>query len=254
MGSEFDFILVGVAALMAGLVNALAGGGTLITYPMLTAIGIPPVAANVTNTVALCPGYLGATLAQSKDLFGQKRRLCCLLPAGILGGILGGILLLNTEERMFSALSPFLILAASALLAIQDPLRAWIARRAGGVPSRVLGGIWVALPISLAAIYGGYFGAGLSVIVLTVLGLLLDDSLTRLNAVKQAISFSVNVAAAVFFLFSGEVVWSMALVMALCALAGGALGGRLAGRIKPAMLRWSVVVVGIGIAIHSLAR
>ena len=155
---------------------------------------------------------------------------------------------------MFSTLSPFLILAASALLAFQDPLRAWIARRAGGVKSRVLAGIWVALPISLAAIYGGYFGAGLSVIVLTVLGLLLDDSLTRLNAVKQAISFSVNTAAAVFFLFSGEVMWSMAVLMALCALAGGALGGRLAGRIKPAMLRWSVVVIGIGVGVHLLAR
>jgi len=234
-------------------VNARAGGGTLITFPILTAIGIPPLAANVTNTVALCPGYLGATFAQSKDLVGQKRRLCWLLPAGILGGILGGVLLVNTEARMFSTLSPFLILAASALLAFQDPLRAWIARRAG-VKSRVLGGIWVALPISLAAIYGGYFGAGLSVIVLTVLGLLLDDSLTRLNAVKQAISFSVNIAAAVFFLFSGEVMWSMALTMAVCALAGGALGGRLAGHLKPAMLRWSVVVIGSGIAVYLLAR
>ena len=253
MISEFDLILVGVAALMAGLVNALAGGGTLITFPLLTAMGIPGVAASVTNVVALCPGYLGAAVAQSKDLRGQKQRLCCFLPAGILGGIVGGALLLNTEERMFTTLSPFLILAASSLLALQDPLRAWMARRVG-LKSQVLGGIWVALPISLAAIYGGYFGAGMSVIVLAVLGLLLDDSLTRLNAVKAAITFSINVAAAVFFLFSGKVIWSMALVMALCALAGGALGGRLAGRLKPAMLRWSVVVIGIGVAVHLLAR
>jgi uncharacterized protein len=254
VGGEIDFILVGGAAFAAGVVNALSGGGTLITFPMLVSIGIPAVAANVTNTVALCPGYLGATLAQSKELAGQRRRLCFLLPAGILGGIVGGALLLETGERMFTTLSPFLILAAAALLALQNPLRALIARQTGGARAETLGGIGVALPIGLAAIYGGYFGAGLSVIVLTVLGLLLDDSITRLNAVKQAISFSTNVAAAVFFLFSGHVLWSMALIMALCALAGGALGGRLAGRIQPATLRWSVVVIGISVAIVSLAR
>jgi uncharacterized protein len=253
VGGGIDFALAGAAAFVAGVVNALSGGGTLITFPMLTAIGVPAIAANVTNTVALCPGYLGATLAQSKELAGQRRRLCWLLPAGILGGIVGGVLLLNTEDRMFSALSPFLILAASALLALQNPLRALLARRARGVKPEMLG-IWVALPISLAAIYGGYFGAGLSVIVLTVLGLLLDDSLKRLNAAKQAISFSVNVAAAVFFLFSGEVLWSMVLVMALCALAGGACGGRLAGRVHPATLRWSVVVTGIVVGTAALLR
>lgn len=254
MTNELDFVLVGVAALTAGVVNALAGGGSLITLPLLTALGIPAVAANVTNTVALSPGYLGGALAQWKDLVGQQRRLCWLLPAGVLGGVVGGVLLLNTEEKVFSSLSPFLILAASALLALQDPLRTWIARRAGGVKSQVIAGIWVALPISLAAIYGGYFGAGLSVIVLTVLGLLVEDSLTRLNAVKQAISFSVNIAAAVFFLFSGAVVWPMALVMALCALAGGALGGRLAGRVRPATLRWCVVATGTAVSIFLLAR
>jgi uncharacterized membrane protein YfcA len=110
------------------------------------------------------------------------------------------------------------------------------------------------LPVSLAAIYGGYFGAGLSIIVLSVLGLMLDDTLTRLNAVKQAISFSVNVAAAVFFAFSGEVVWLAALVMALAALAGGALGGKLAGRIRPSTLRWCVVAVGTAVGLTYLVR
>src|SRR5512136_1315339 len=105
-----QYILVGLAALAAGLVNALAGGGTLITFPMLTAIGLPAVAANVTNTVALCPGYLGATIAQSKDLQGQKKRLWLLVPAGVIGGLLGGILLLSTGEKVFRAIVPFLIL------------------------------------------------------------------------------------------------------------------------------------------------
>jgi uncharacterized membrane protein YfcA len=249
-----DFILAGLAAVAAGIVNALAGGGTLITFPTLVALGIPAVAANVTNTVALVPGYLGATFAQSKDLRGQEKRLWLFLPAGAIGGIIGGILLLNTGEKLFRSLVPILILLASGLLAIQDPLRAWLVRRSKPAGSTTLSEKWAALPVGLAAIYGGYFGAGLSVIVLAVLGLLLDDSLTRLNALKQAVAFSVNVAAAVFFLFSGKVVWPVALVMAVGALLGGALGGRLAGRIKPSVLRWVVVCIGVVVAILYLVR
>jgi uncharacterized membrane protein YfcA len=254
MVSGFEFALVGLAAVAAGAVNALAGGGTLITFPMLMAVGVPAVAANVTNTVALCPGYLGATLAQSSDLRGQKQRLWLFLPAGGIGGIVGGILLLNTGERVFRELVPFLILLASGLLAAQNRLRAWLVRRSGRTASTTAPEKWAALPIGVAAIYGGYFGAGLSVIVLAVLGLLLEDSLTRLNALKQAIAFSVNIAAAIFFVFSGQVVWPAALVMAVGALIGGALGGRLASRIKPAMLRWIVVVIGIVVAVIYLQR
>jgi uncharacterized membrane protein YfcA len=121
-----DYAIVGVAALLAGFVNALAGGGTLISFPALTAIGVPAVAANVTNTVALVPGYFGATMAQLKDLRSQKQRLWLYLPASVVGGILGGYLLLNTGEKTFRALVPFLILLASFLLAISDPLRRWL--------------------------------------------------------------------------------------------------------------------------------
>jgi uncharacterized protein len=249
MISGVEFILAGLAAFAAGGVNALAGGGTLITFPTLTAVGIPAVAANVTNTVALCPGYLGATLAQSKDLQGQKKRLWFVLPAGVIGGILGGILLLNTGEKVFRTLVPFLILLASFLLALQDPVRAFITRRSTQTAQASDSEKWTIAPVGLAAVYGGYFGAGLSVIVLAVLGLILEDSLTRLNALKQFISLSVNVAAAVFFVFSGQVVWPVALVMAVGALMGGALGGRLAGRVKPAVLRWIVVVIGLAVAV-----
>lgn len=253
--SELDYVLVALAAVAAGIVNALAGGGTLITFPMLTAVGIPTVAANVTNTVALCPGYLGATIAQAKDLRGQERRLWLLIPVSILGGVVGGILLLKTSERIFQTLVPYLILLASLLLAIQDPVRKWLMRRVGqGGSSSALSSVGVALPVGVATIYGGYFGAGLSVIILAVLGLVIDDSLTRLNALKQSISFTVNTAAAVFFVFSGRVVWSAALVMAIGALIGGMVGGRLAGRIKPGMLRSIVVVIGIIVAIIYLVR
>jgi uncharacterized protein len=246
--SGYDLVLVALAAVAAGGVNALAGGGTLITFPMLTAVGLPAVAANVTNTVALCPGYLGATLAQAKDLRGQTSRLWVLLPASVLGGVIGGVLLLNTGERVFRALVPFLILLASGLLAVQVPLHSWVVGRGGHSGASRLIEKMAVLPVGLAAIYGGYFGAGLSVIVLAVLGLMFEDLLTRLNALKQAIALSVNIAAAIFFLFSGQVVWSAVLVMAVGALAGGALGGRLAGRIKPAVLRWIVVAIGVVVA------
>lgn len=254
MINGFDFILVALAALAAGLVNALAGGGTLISFPMLTFVGLPAVAANVTNTVALCPGYLGATFAQSKDLRGQTQRLWWAAPAGVIGGIAGGLLLLGTGEKLFRQLIPFLILLASALLAVQDPVRRWLQRRAERVGARSLAEGWAALPVGLAAVYGGYFGAGLSVIVLSVLGLTLEDNLTRLNALKQAIAFSTNIAAALLFVFSGPVNWPAALVMMVGALLGGALGGRLAGRIKPATLRWVVVTIGVVVAVVYLVR
>jgi hypothetical protein len=250
----FEYILIALAALAAGLVNALAGGGTLISFPMLTFVGLPAVAANVTNTVALCPGYLGATFAQSKDLRGQTRRLWWAVPAGIIGGVAGGLLLLGTGEKLFRQLIPYLILMASALLAVQDPVRRWLQRRAAQAGSRPLAEGWAALPVGLAAVYGGYFGAGLSVIILAVLGLTLEDNLTRLNALKQAVAFSTNIAAALIFVFSGQVNWPAALVMMVGALIGGSLGGRLAGRIKPATLRWVVVAIGVVVAVVYLVR
>ena len=253
MLNGFEIILAGVAAIAAGAVNALAGGGTLITFPILTFLGVPAVAANITNTVALCPGYFGGTIAQWNDLQGQKSRLWLIVPASIVGGVLGGFLLLRTGERLFRELVPYLILLASVLLAIQDPVRAWLTRRMGeGHSSKLASFTW--LPVGLGSIYGGYFGAGLSVIVLSALGLTLEDSLTRLNALKQAVAFTVNIAAAIFFLFSGQVIWSVALVMAVGALIGGMLGGKLARHIKPSTLRWTVVIIGVIISIIYFVR
>lgn len=246
-----NYLLIGLAAAAAGLVNALAGGGTLISFPALMLAGIPAISANVTNTVALVPGYLGATLAQRGDLQGQSRRLWLFLPVGAIGGVIGGLLLLNTGEKLFRDLVPFLILLASCLLAVQEPVRRWLVKQRNVQPTKDAKSseAWTALPVGLTSIYGGYFGAGLSVIVLAALGLTLDDSLTRLNGLKQAIAFSVNTAAAIFFLFSGRVAWDAALVMAICALGGGALGGRLASRVKASTLRTLVVGIGITVAL-----
>ncbi len=253
MLSGFEIALAGLAALAAGFINALAGGGTLISFPALVALGIPGVAANVTNTVALCPGYLGGAIAQRGDLRGQAKRLWFLIPAGIIGGIAGSLLLLVISAEIFRLVVPFLILLASALLAGQDRVREWINRHARN-SSKKEGTVNTVLPVGVAAVYGGYFGAGLSVIVLAVLGLFFDDTLTRLNALKQCISLGTNVAAAVVFIFSGMVVWPLAAVMAVGALAGGAAGGRVAGRVNVDLLRWMIVVIGLAVGAVLLVR
>jgi len=249
-----ELALAGLAAAAAGLTNALAGGGTLISFPALVALGVPEVVANITNTVALCPGYLGGALAQKSDLAGQKKRLILLIPSGIIGGLAGGFLLRYVSAQVFHLLVPFLILMAAALLAVQDRIRDWIRRHTGHNGTDDKGCRNAALPAGLAAIYGGYFGPGLSVIYLAVLGLFLDDTLTRLNALKQCLALATNVAAAVFFLFSGLIIWPLALVMAAGALIGGGIGGHIAGRIDPARLKWTIVAIGTVVGLYYLIR
>ncbi|WP_200903137.1 TSUP family transporter [Desulfosporosinus acididurans] len=243
-----NYIIIALASLSAGAVNSIAGGGTLITFPVLTALGIPAVAANITNTVALCPGYLGGSLSQGKDLLNQKKRLWLYIPAAIVGGLLGGILLQVTPEVLFRELVPYLILLATALLVFQPIVRSYLTRRTKTTGAQPGSDIWGVVPVGIAAIYGGYFGAGLSIIVLAVLGITVDDSLTQLNALKQTIALITNLTAGLFFLFSGMVVWPVALVMAVGSLLGGALGGKLAGHVQPNVLRWIVVVIGLIVA------
>jgi uncharacterized membrane protein YfcA len=239
--------IAAAAAMAAGAVNALAGGGSLISFPALTGLGLPALVANVTNTLALAPGYLGAGLAQRRDLRGQRRRLLLLLPVAALGGLVGGLLLLASDEAMFRRLVPWLILSGSLLLAAQEPLSAHL-ERTGSRLHPAAAERWAVLPVFLASVYGGYFGAGLSVILLAALALTLEDNLTRLNALKQTIALAANLAAALLFLLAGPVQGLVALVMALAALVGGGLGGALARRIEPAALRRLVVVLGLVVA------
>jgi hypothetical protein len=254
MLSGFDYVLAGCAAVAAGAINALAGGGTLVTFPTLLALGVPPITANVTNTVALCPGFMGGILAQLKDLTGQRRRFWQFLGASAMGGVIGSILLLRTGERAFMTVVPFLILTASCLLAAQGLTRVWLIKRSIRQEVKYKSEIRAVIVIGFVAIYGGYFGVAMSVVVLSILGLMINDNLTRLNAIKQTVAFGANGAAAVLFIFSGKVVWLIALVMAVGALIGGSLGGRLAGRIKPDTLRWTVVSIGIILSIIYFTR
>jgi uncharacterized protein len=153
--SGTEFVIIGGAAFAAGAVNALAGGGALISFPALVALGIPEVTANVTNTVALCPGYFSAAAAQRKDIVGQKNRLLHLVPAGIIGGLVGSLLLLVLDKQVFHIVVPFLIIFASFLLAVQNRVRDWITKRSGSDGDRTKVAV---VPIGLAAVYGGYFG------------------------------------------------------------------------------------------------
>jgi uncharacterized protein len=240
-----ELVLAGAAALVAGAVNAIAGGGSLITFPALVALGLPPVVASLTNTVALCPGYLGATLAQRRELVGQRARIVAVVPAGVAGGVVGALLLLASGPRAFDVIVPFLLVLAAAMLAFQDRLRAWLVARTHAAREG-----WVAAPVGLAAVYGGYFGAGLGVIVLAALAVVIGDSLTRLNALKQAVSLAVNVAAAGVFLGSGRVDWPVAGVMLVASLAGGAGGGRIASRVPVRALR--AIVVGVALVVAGI--
>ncbi|MGE5448739.1 MAG: sulfite exporter TauE/SafE family protein [Bacteroidales bacterium] len=243
--SLFNEVLIFLAAILAGFINAMAGGGTLVTFPVLLAIGISPVVANVTNTVALVPGTIGGMWAQRGDFKSQYNRLMKLLPVAIIGGIGGGLLILNTSENAFRSIVPYLILLATLLLAAQVRIKNWVVARIGHAHTETHNPMIMLGMVLLAAIYGGYFGAGLGVILMAVLGMVIDDSLTRLNFLKQALGFVINMAAAIYFAFSGKVDWWIAFVMIFGSILGGWIGGKLAGRIKPELLRWIVVSAGL---------
>lgn len=255
MSDHCSLALVALAGLVGGGVNAIAGGGSLLSFPALIAAGLPPLTANVTNTVAMVPGYLGAALAQRRLLGGQRARLASLLPLAALGGLVGGLLLLAGDARLFARLVPWLLLVGSLLLALQDPLGAWLRRRGGAGSNGGGSGMLLAAPaVLLAAVYGGYFGAGLGVIVMAALALTIEDSFTRLNGLKQTISLAANLAPALLFLLASPLERGAGVVLALGALAGGAIGGRLAARLNPAKLRLAVVLIGLVMAVVYFQR
>ncbi|MFT3694433.1 MAG: sulfite exporter TauE/SafE family protein [Kofleriaceae bacterium] len=238
--------LVGLAAAAGGAVNAIAGGGSLITFPSLVACGVPPVLASATNTVAMCPGYLGATYAQRAELTGQRVRIVKLLPASAIGGAIGALLLLHTDPSIFTFVVPFLLLAAILLLGFQDQIK----RRLHHVASESFAPIIT----GVAAIYGGYFGAGLGVIILAALAVVIAESLTRLNALKQLISLVVNVTAAIVFLVIAPLDPVITLTMACASLIGGVIGGRIASKISAKALRYVVLAFGSIITIDYFAK
>jgi uncharacterized protein len=253
--AALPYLVAGGAAFAAGVVNAVAGGGTLISFPTLVALGVSTVSSNVTNTVALCPGYFGGTLAQRADLREQRERIPWLVAVAALGGLAGSILLVHTSDALFRGIVPYLILFACLLLGFQEPIKRRIVRRDAADAEAESRRPPVALLLAAGggAVYGGYFGAGLGMMLLAALGFALPGTLNKLNAVKQLLSLVINVVAALFFVFSGKVVWPYVAVMAAGSLLGGNLGGRIASRINPRILRAVVVVLGLAVAVKFLA-
>jgi uncharacterized membrane protein YfcA len=244
--------LLAVGAMLAGAVNAVAGGGSLISFPALLAVGYPALTANITNTVALCPGYVGGTIGYREELTGQRGRIIGLSATSIAGALAGSVLLLVSSPELFDRIVPWLILLACGLLAVQDHLGRFVRNRVGTVERDAGWKRWAPLLAIqfVAAIYGAYFGAGLGIMMLAILGIFISDTLQRLNALKGVMPLVINVVGAVYFALFAEVVWLAVAVMAVASLVGGRIGVATARRLNDRALRWLVVAFGVGVAIR----
>lgn len=251
--------IVFIAALFAGMMNSVAGGGTLVAFPTLVWLGIDPIRANVTSTVSLWPGSLGAMVGFRREL-GDSRRWMLLLGApSFAGGLIGAFFLLLTPSRLFASIVPFLILFATILFAAGEPITRRFARvdkpqsKVDRAPTR----LWWITAIGfqfLVAIYGGYFGAGMGILMLAALGLMGLTDIHQMNGLKNFFAVCINIVASAYFILWGQVEWSYALVMVMGAIAGGYGGAGLARKLGRRFVRRAVIVIGLGMAISLLFR
>ena len=242
------------AAFAAGAINSVAGGGSLISFPALIAAGYPSKTANVTNTVALWPGYIGGSIGYRGELERQRKRIVALTVPSVAGALLGSAILLATPDSAFDAIVPFLILFACALMAFQDPLGRFAQTHRLGSRADDHVPLTLHLAIVLLAMYGAYFGAGLGIMTLAVLGILLPDDIQHSNALKGLLSALINMVAVVYFGLFGPVEWLPAFVMAAGALAGGYYGVGIARRLGRKWLRVTVISYGVFVALVLLVR
>ena len=252
-------LIAALAALVGGVMNSVAGGGTLVTFPALVASGLSPLAANATSTVALLPAALSSMLGYRDELTGARRWALALTFPSLVGGGLGASLLLHTSNATFERVVPWLVLGATGLFLLQRPLL----RRARGLdaesPERIgtdsRGPRLVAQPLQLAVgVYGGYFGAGVGILTLALLGFLGQTNIHRMNGLKNWSGFCMNAVAAGTFAASAIVDWPVALSMTVGSVAGGYLGARGAQHLPQSLVRWMVAVIGIGSGAWLLVR
>lgn len=239
-------IVVAAAAFAAGLINSIAGGGTLVSFPALLWVGRDAVLANATSTVALLPASLAGAYGFRRELKGGTRWLLLFGVPSLMGGVLGAALLLRTPPATFARLVPYLILLATLLIALQEPL----SRRMSGSGEEggPASGKWRAGAVVFqffVGIYGGYFGAGIGILMLAALGLLGFSDIHRMNALKNLLAVGINGVAAAYFIASGAVIWSDVLLMTFAAIAGSFAGTRLAYKLGRRFVRF--VVIGIGL-------
>jgi uncharacterized protein len=249
--TELEALAVFVAGMAAGTINAVVGSGTLITFPVLLAVGYAPVTANVSNTVGLVPGSVAGSIGYRRELAGQGRRAARLSVASVLGGITGALLLLELPASAFEAIVPAFIGIALVLIVAQP----WLSKRlaARRRPESDHGGPLAVAGTYGAGVYGGYFGAAQGILLISILGVLLPDDLQRLNALKNVLTGLVNFVAGVVFIFVADIAWKATLLIAAGSLIGGWLGARYGRRLPPAVLRAVIVVVGTAAMIDLLA-
>jgi uncharacterized membrane protein YfcA len=241
LGLGHDLLLV-LAGLGAGLFNGVAGGGTMVSFPTLLALGYPALTANVTSTVGIWPGYVGGVAGFRQEIKDQRDRFSLLVPLTVAGAAAGAVLLLTTPSSDFTRLAPWLVLFATALFAVGPFLSRWLAGAHAAREHPVV----LAAGMLLAALYGGYFGAAMGVIILAVLGLALPDTLVRAGGIRAVLSVVANGVAAIVFIIHGHLQWGAAGMLAIGALVGGYVGATLARSLPANVVR--VVVVGIGLA------
>lgn len=242
--------LVFSAAFLAGMINSVAGGGTLVSFPALIWAGLSPVTANATSAVAIWPGSLGGMLGFRRELRGSDMSFLSLVIPSLIGGMIGAAMLRYTPPGVFAKLVPFLILAATILFMAQETIRRWLRKDEAAEPSVKanwsLGAIIFQLVV---AIYGGYFGAGIGILMLAALGLMGLTDIHQMNGLKNFFAFCINGVASAYFIFAGMVHWPDVIVMAAGAILGGYGSAGLARRLGPRVVRRFVIVVGLAMAI-----
>jgi uncharacterized membrane protein YfcA len=242
------------AALLGGVMNAVAGGGSFLTFPALIVAGIPPISANATNTVALWPGSMASVWAYRRDVRRAPHTLL-LSSASLVGGALGAVLLLHLPSAIFARLIPYLLLLATLLFAFNKPLGARFRTHQDGVPDpswRVLAGLTLA-QLAIAT-YGGFFGAGIGIVMLAVFGLMGLDDIHMMNGLKMLLVSMTNGVAVVIFVVAHAVVWPQALLMLVGAIVGGYAGAALARRLDPRTVRGAVILIGCVMTLYFFAR
>ncbi|MFF5706796.1 sulfite exporter TauE/SafE family protein [Streptomyces sp. NPDC012794] len=255
--SVLESLAVFAAGIGAGTINTIVGSGTLITFPVLLATGLPPVTANVSNTLGLVPGSISGAIGYRRELQGQRARIMRLGAVSLVGGLAGAVLLLNLPSDSFDTIVPVLIGLALVLVVLQPRLAAALRRRqqaVGGEPGRADGGAALLAGMLLSSAYGGYFGAAQGVLYVGLMGLLLHEDLQRINAVKNVLAALVNGIAAVFFLFVAEFDWTAVLLIAVGSAIGGQIGAKVGRRLPPTALRALIVAVGIVAIVQLLLR
>jgi uncharacterized protein len=249
--STLDLLIAAGVAFIAGGINSIAGGGSLLLFPTLVALGMGTVAANVTNSVSQWPGYLGGVAGFRDEYVGQRSRIIRFGVVAVLGGTAGSVLLLTTPSEAFDVVVPVLVLLASMLLAFQPLLTKRLKREEDDRPHRDPGWLYVVLFVATA--YGGYFGGALGVILVGVLGVALHR-LKLANALKSVLSSVTASVSLVIFALFGPVNWVVVAVAAPASLVGGYLGARLATRIPTTPLRAFIVVFGVAVSIYLFLR